>query len=268
MRGALYALRILARKYEFKDEEERGPLAPIVAGFLPPLLLILQVGGAPPRARPGEVYLSTADESSSNSTIFILVSGRSTRQPEGRHCPGSDETRRLQSLLALNASSLEVAELLKLVLKTFWSATFMGVPAVLLRPDQFTGWTTCFLELIRRPVPQARSRLSDCEQSRAVLHPGVQGKLDGDVTDHLWMCDDSKYRVPATGNYHYCKLVPTREDGKLREPTECVASCGRPPHTRSPLHCAGGAAAGLGTAQGVAVVEGEEVDAARGAPPV
>lgn len=44
MRGALFALRILARKYEFKDEEERGPLAPIVAGFLPPLLQILQVG--------------------------------------------------------------------------------------------------------------------------------------------------------------------------------------------------------------------------------
>jgi len=42
MRGGLYALRILARKYEFKDEEERGPLAPIVAGFLPPLLQILQ----------------------------------------------------------------------------------------------------------------------------------------------------------------------------------------------------------------------------------
>ncbi|KAK9839718.1 hypothetical protein WJX81_008385 [Elliptochloris bilobata] len=100
MRGALYALRILARKYEFKDEEERGPLAPIVAGFLPPLLQILQ------------------------------------------------------NLLALNSASLEVAELLKLVLKTFWSATFMGVPAVLLRPDQFTGWTGCFLELIRRPVPQ------------------------------------------------------------------------------------------------------------------
>lgn len=62
---------------------------------------------------------------------------------------------RAQNLLALNSSSLEVAELLKLVLKTFWSATFMGVPAVLLRSDQFNGWTGCFLELIRRPVPQA-----------------------------------------------------------------------------------------------------------------
>ena len=41
------------------------------------------------------------------------------------------------------------------MLKTFWSATFMGVPAVLLRSDQFNGWTSCFLELIRRPVPQA-----------------------------------------------------------------------------------------------------------------
>jgi hypothetical protein len=34
----------------------------------------------------------------------------------------------------------------------------MGVPAVLLRPDQFTGWTGCLMELIRRPVPQARPR--------------------------------------------------------------------------------------------------------------
>ena len=57
MRGALYALRILARKYEFKDEEERGPLAPIVAGFLPPLLLILQVGGAPPTGQATHMLL-------------------------------------------------------------------------------------------------------------------------------------------------------------------------------------------------------------------
>ena len=53
MRGALFALRILARKYEFKDEEERGPLAPIVAGFLPPLLQILQVGASHGLGAPG-----------------------------------------------------------------------------------------------------------------------------------------------------------------------------------------------------------------------
>ena len=67
-----------------------------------------------------------------------------------------------------------MAELLKLVLKTFWSATFMGVPAVLLRSDQFNGWTSCFLELIRRPVPQAR-RFSavTLQLCHLIHHPGA-----------------------------------------------------------------------------------------------
>ena len=40
--GALYVLRVLARKYEFKDEEERAALAPIVNATFPALLNILQ----------------------------------------------------------------------------------------------------------------------------------------------------------------------------------------------------------------------------------
>ena len=42
--GALFALRILARKYEFKDEEDRAPLAGIVNGAFPVLLQLFQVG--------------------------------------------------------------------------------------------------------------------------------------------------------------------------------------------------------------------------------
>lgn len=41
--GSLYALRILTRKYEFKDEEERVPLGGIVDGTFPVLLRIFQV---------------------------------------------------------------------------------------------------------------------------------------------------------------------------------------------------------------------------------
>lgn len=41
--GALFALRILARKYEFKDEEERAPLGTLVEATFPILLRILQV---------------------------------------------------------------------------------------------------------------------------------------------------------------------------------------------------------------------------------
>ena len=43
--GALYALRFLARKYEFRDEEERGPLEAVVNATFPVLLQIFQVGG-------------------------------------------------------------------------------------------------------------------------------------------------------------------------------------------------------------------------------
>ena len=42
--GALFALRILARKYEFKDEEDRAPLTGIVNGAFPVLLQLFQVG--------------------------------------------------------------------------------------------------------------------------------------------------------------------------------------------------------------------------------
>ena len=41
--GALYALRILARKYEFKDEEDRAPLTGIVNSTFPALLQLFQV---------------------------------------------------------------------------------------------------------------------------------------------------------------------------------------------------------------------------------
>ena len=41
--GALYVLRVLTRKYEFKDEDERAPLAPVVTAAFPPLLAMLQV---------------------------------------------------------------------------------------------------------------------------------------------------------------------------------------------------------------------------------
>ena len=41
--GALIVLRCLARKYEFKDEDERQPLAAIVNGTFPTLMQIFMV---------------------------------------------------------------------------------------------------------------------------------------------------------------------------------------------------------------------------------
>ncbi len=48
--GALYVLRLLARKYEFRDEEDRAPLEAIVNTTFPLLLPIfkVQIGGGCP----------------------------------------------------------------------------------------------------------------------------------------------------------------------------------------------------------------------------
>ena len=49
-----------------------------------------------------------------------------------------------------------VAELLKLICKAFWSATYMGIPDMLLQQEQFVGWMTCIHTLMDMPVPKAR----------------------------------------------------------------------------------------------------------------
>jgi len=97
--AALFMLRLVARKYEFKDEEDRGPLEAVVAATFPRLVLILQ------------------------------------------------------HLLALGSASPDVGELVKLILKTFWSATYMYIPAPLAHPQQFAPWMTALHTFILAPVP-------------------------------------------------------------------------------------------------------------------
>ena len=60
----------------------------------------------------------------------------------------------LQQLQASNSSSIEAGELCKLVLKTFWSTIYMGVPKILLEEAQFTGWMTVLYNFLSKPVPQ------------------------------------------------------------------------------------------------------------------
>ena len=62
----------------------------------------------------------------------------------------------LQGLVASNSAALDVAELVKLCLKTFWSATWMEAPPILLQADQFAGWMTVLHTLLVRPVPEVR----------------------------------------------------------------------------------------------------------------
>ncbi len=63
------------------------------------------------------------------------------------HCLGK------QALLASGNTSVEVAELLKLICKTFWSASYMEIPAQLAEPAQFGGWMTALHSFVLQPVP-------------------------------------------------------------------------------------------------------------------
>ncbi|XVE84540.1 hypothetical protein DITRI_Ditri17bG0021400 [Diplodiscus trichospermus] len=97
--GALFVLRILARKYEFKSEEERTPVHRIVEETFPHLLNIFS------------------------------------------------------RLVQIEKPSLEVADLIKLICKIFWSSIYLEIPNLLLDPNVFNAWMILFLNVLERPVP-------------------------------------------------------------------------------------------------------------------
>lgn len=97
--GALYALRILTRKYEFKDEEERNPVYQIIEKTLSTLLGILNY------------------------------------------------------LLSMPNAPIEVADLIKLTCKIFWSSIYQEIPKQLHDPNVFAAWMSCFHRMLERPVP-------------------------------------------------------------------------------------------------------------------
>ncbi|KAK8663420.1 hypothetical protein V6N13_083241 [Hibiscus sabdariffa] len=97
--GALFVLRILARKYEFKSEEERTPVHHIVEEIFPHLLNIFS------------------------------------------------------KLVQIDKPSLEVADLIKLICKIFWSSIYLEIPKQLLDPNVFNAWMMLFLNVLERPVP-------------------------------------------------------------------------------------------------------------------
>ncbi|KAL3141839.1 hypothetical protein ABBQ32_004507 [Trebouxia sp. C0010 RCD-2024] len=122
--GALYALRLMTRKYEFRDAEERTPLETVVQTTFPTVLQVFQ------------------------------------------------------GLLQSGSHAEIVAELLKLICKAFWSATYMGIPDMLIQQDHFVGWMTCIHTLMDMPVPKegqpqdpdARAAWSWWKAKKWVLH--------------------------------------------------------------------------------------------------
>ncbi|KAK8709517.1 hypothetical protein V6N13_060532 [Hibiscus sabdariffa] len=97
--GALFVLRILARKYEFKSEEERTPVHRIVEETFPHLLNIFS------------------------------------------------------RLVQIDKPALEVADLIKLICKIFWSSIYLEIPKQLLDPHVFNAWMMLFINILERPVP-------------------------------------------------------------------------------------------------------------------
>ncbi|KAJ3675691.1 hypothetical protein LUZ60_004733 [Juncus effusus] len=97
--GALFVLRVLTRKYEFKSEEERVPLHLVVEETYPRLLIIFN------------------------------------------------------NLVQIANPPIEVADLLKLICKIFWSSIYLEIPKQLLDVNVFSGWMVLFLTMLERPVP-------------------------------------------------------------------------------------------------------------------
>ncbi|KAK7374757.1 hypothetical protein VNO80_08194 [Phaseolus coccineus] len=97
--GALFVLRILSRKYEFKSDEERVPVYRIVEETFPHLLNIF------------------------NALVQIVN------------------------------PSLEVADLIKLICKIFWSSIYLEIPKLLFDQNIFNAWMMLFLNILERPVP-------------------------------------------------------------------------------------------------------------------
>ncbi|KAI3987446.1 hypothetical protein MKX01_042450, partial [Papaver californicum] len=97
--GALFVLRILSRKYEFKSDEERTPVYLIVEETFPYLLNIF-------------------------SRLVQIVN-----------------------------PPLEIADLIKLICKIFWSSIYLEIPKQLFDPNVFNAWMVLFLTVLERPVP-------------------------------------------------------------------------------------------------------------------
>ncbi|GFH09662.1 ARM repeat-containing protein [Haematococcus lacustris] len=59
-----------------------------------------------------------------------------------------------QQLLASPALTPDVCLYIKLVLKCFWSATYMAPPDLLLQPEHFRGWMAALLAAVHQDLPE------------------------------------------------------------------------------------------------------------------
>ena len=63
--------------------------------------------------------------------------------------------RMLQSIVRSGTAATEAAEIIKLICKTFWSATYIALPPALRDPAHFGAWMEGIFVVINQPVPAA-----------------------------------------------------------------------------------------------------------------
>ncbi|KAK4483373.1 hypothetical protein RD792_010559 [Penstemon davidsonii] len=56
-------------------------------------------------------------------------------------------------LVQIANPSVEVADLIKLICKIFWSSIYLEIPKQLFNPNVFNAWMVLFLNMLERPVP-------------------------------------------------------------------------------------------------------------------
>ncbi|KAG1331571.1 Importin beta-like SAD2 [Cocos nucifera] len=57
------------------------------------------------------------------------------------------------NLVQIANPSVEVADLIKLICKIFWSSIYLEIPKQLFDPNAFNAWMVLFLNILERPVP-------------------------------------------------------------------------------------------------------------------
>ncbi|CAK9170620.1 unnamed protein product [Ilex paraguariensis] len=181
--GALFVLRILSRKYEFKSDEERTPVYLIVEDTFPHLLSIFNrlVQIANPSIEVADliklickIFWSSIYGSHYVCLVLLLDNSSIKHNALVRELLKldrfkSDEERTpvylivedtfphllsiFNRLVQIANPSIEVADLIKLICKIFWSSIYLEIPKLLFDPNVFHAWMVLFLNMLERPVP-------------------------------------------------------------------------------------------------------------------
>ncbi|KAK6145755.1 hypothetical protein DH2020_019624 [Rehmannia glutinosa] len=141
--GALFVLRILSRKYEKFPVFVMCMSAKVLSGCH---LLLILVG-----VSCGEVISPVIVKG------FAVYRFKSDEERVPVHHIVAETFPHLLNifnrLVQIANPSIEVADLIKLICKIFWSSIYLEVPKQLFDPNVFNAWMILFLNILERPVP-------------------------------------------------------------------------------------------------------------------